>query len=69
MNPNIFKKIIEEEIMKGAWDTLKKLYEGDENLKKVKLKSLRKKYENTQINDGEEDNWNAKVWESLESFN
>lgn len=33
-------------------DTLKKLYGGDEKLKKFKSQSLRKQYENMQMNDG-----------------
>jgi hypothetical protein len=37
VDSNIFEKIIEEETAKGAWDTLKKIYGGDEKLKKVKL--------------------------------
>lgn len=31
---NIFEKIIEQETTKEAWDTLKKLYGGNEKLKK-----------------------------------
>src|ERR1043165_7797384 len=31
---------------KEAWDTLVKCYSGDASMKKVKLQSLRKKYEN-----------------------
>ncbi|GAU44851.1 hypothetical protein TSUD_112250 [Trifolium subterraneum] len=38
---------------KDAWDTLKKIYGGDEKLKKVKLQALRKQYEMTQMNEGE----------------
>ncbi|GAU25658.1 hypothetical protein TSUD_265850 [Trifolium subterraneum] len=53
VDSNIFEKIIEEEAAKGACDTLKKIYGGDEKLKKVKLQALRKQYEMTQMNEGE----------------
>lgn len=53
VNPNIFEKIVEKETNNEAWDTLKKLYGGDEKLKKVKIQSLRKQYENSQMKDGE----------------
>lgn len=53
VDSNIFKKIIEEETTKGVWDTLQKLFWGDEKVKKVKFQSLRKQYENTQNNEGE----------------
>lgn len=59
MDTNIFKKIIKEEMTKSAWDTLKMLYEGDEKLKKV-MQSLRKKYENRQVNDGEVVSYSSK---------
>ncbi|XP_050895721.1 uncharacterized protein LOC127102394 [Lathyrus oleraceus] len=49
MNSNIFDKIIEQETTKEAWDTLEKLYGGDEKLNKVNMQSLRKKYENLQM--------------------
>jgi hypothetical protein len=39
VDSNIFEKIIEEETAKGVWE---KIYRGDENLKKVKLQTLRK---------------------------
>lgn len=32
-----FEKIIEQETTNDQWDTLNKLYGGDEKLKKVKL--------------------------------
>jgi adenylosuccinate lyase len=53
VDSNIFENIIEEKTSKGAWDTLKKIYGGDEKLKKVKLQALRKQYEMTQMNEGE----------------
>lgn len=37
VDPNVFKKIIEEETTKGVWDKLKILYSGDKNMKSVKL--------------------------------
>lgn len=42
---NIFRKTIEQETTKETWNTLKKMYGGDEKLKKGKLQSLRKQYE------------------------
>lgn len=53
VNPNIFEKIIEEETTKGAQDTLKKLYESDEKLKKVRLQFLKKQLEKAHMNDSE----------------
>ncbi|GAU44225.1 hypothetical protein TSUD_399890 [Trifolium subterraneum] len=53
VNPNIFEKIIEEEISKGAWDTLKNTYGGDEKLKGIKLQALIRQYEMMQMNDQE----------------
>lgn len=55
VDSNVFEKIIEKEITKCVWDTLKMLYGENEKLKKTKLQSLRKKYENSQMNDGEGD--------------
>lgn len=51
MNSNVFGKVIEQETIKDMRDTLKKLYGGDKKLKNVKLKYLRKQYENTQMNE------------------
>ena len=53
VDSNVFEKIIEEETAKGAWDKLKSLYGGDEKLKKVKLQTLRKQYEMTQMKEEE----------------
>jgi hypothetical protein len=53
VDPNIFEKIIEEESVKGAWDTLKKIYGGDEKLKGIKLQALRRQYEMLVMNDQE----------------
>lgn len=53
MDSSIFKKKIKEETTKDASNIFKKLYEGDEKLEKVKLLFLKKKYENTQMNNGD----------------
>lgn len=53
VDSNIFKKIIEQETVNEVWDTLKKLYDGDEKLKKVNMQYLRKQYENLEMNDDE----------------
>ncbi|GAU44417.1 hypothetical protein TSUD_100640 [Trifolium subterraneum] len=53
VDPNIFEKIIEEETSKGAWDTLKNTYGGDEKLKGIKLQALRRQYEMMQMNEQE----------------
>ncbi|KAK2365584.1 putative mitochondrial protein [Trifolium repens] len=53
VDSNIFEKIIEEETSKGAWDTLKKIYGGDEKLKGIKLQALRRQYEMMQMNEQE----------------
>ncbi|CAL5195711.1 unnamed protein product [Lathyrus oleraceus] len=50
LNPNVLYKIIEEEKSKEAWGKLKNLYAGDENLMRVKLQTLRKQFEITQMN-------------------
>lgn len=47
VDPNVFKKIIEKETIKGARDKLKNLYDEDEKLKRVKLQALRKQFEMT----------------------
>lgn len=53
VNSNISEKIMEQETTNEAWDTLKKLYGRDEKLKKVKLQSQRKQYENLRMKDDE----------------
>lgn len=53
VKPNIFEKIIEEEITKEARAKLKKLYDGDEKLKRVMLQTLRKKFEMNQMKEDE----------------
>ncbi|XP_058775827.1 uncharacterized protein LOC131650109 [Vicia villosa] len=46
---NVFEKIIEEEMDKNVWDKLKSLYDEDEKLKRMKLQTLRKKFEMTHM--------------------
>lgn len=53
VDPNVFEKIIEEESFEGEWDKLKNLYGGDEKLKRVKLQTLRKQFDMTQIKEDE----------------
>ena len=53
VDSNIFEKIIEEETSKGVWDTLKKIYGGNEKLKGIKLQALRRQYEMMQMNEQE----------------
>src|ERR1044072_474696 len=43
---NVFEKIADSMTSKEAWDTLVRCYGGDASMKKVKLQSLRKQYEN-----------------------
>jgi len=45
VDSNHFEKISKITRSKKAWDILAKYYEGSENVKQVKLQSLRKKYE------------------------
>lgn len=53
VNFNVFEKIIEEAKAKEEWDRFKSLYDGDEKLKRVKLKMLRNKFEMTQMKEDE----------------
>lgn len=53
VDPYVFEKTIEEETTKVAWNKLNNLYNGDEELKKVKLKTLRKQFEMTQMKEDE----------------
>lgn len=53
VDPNVFGKIIEEETSKEAWDKLKNLYGGDEKLKRMKLQTLRKQFDMTQMKEHE----------------
>ena len=49
IDPNIFENIIEQETAKGAWDTLKNAYGGDEKIKKVEFQALWRQYELLQM--------------------
>ena len=49
----MIEKIIEEETTKGAWDKFKNLYDRDEKLKRVRLQTLRKQFEMTQMKEEE----------------
>lgn len=53
VDSNIFESIIEQETSKEAWNTLKKQYDGNKKLKKVKLQYFRKQYENLQTKNDE----------------
>lgn len=53
VDPNVFEKIIEEDMTKGVWDKLKNLYDTYEKLKRVKLQTLRKKFEMSQMKEEE----------------
>lgn len=50
---NVFEKIVNSTTTKGAWDTLVWCYGGDASVKKVKLQSLRKQYENLNMKNTE----------------
>ena len=49
----MFEKIADSEIAKVVWDILVRCYGGDTSVKKVKLQSLRKQYENLNMKDNE----------------
>ncbi|XP_050917844.1 uncharacterized protein LOC127135070 [Lathyrus oleraceus] len=53
MDMNVFEKIVDSMTMKVVWDTLVRCYAGDTLVKKVKLQSLRKQYENLNMNINE----------------
>src|ERR1051325_1175867 len=50
---NVFEKIVDSTTSKEVWDTLVKCYGGDASVKKVKLQSLRKQYENLNMKNNE----------------
>ena len=50
---NVFEKIADSTTAKAAWDTLVRCYGGDASVKKVKLQSLRKQYENLNMKNNE----------------
>ncbi|KAK2354017.1 hypothetical protein QL285_091585 [Trifolium repens] len=53
VDENVFEKIADSETAKVAWDTLIRCYGGDASVKKVKLQSLRKQYENLNMKNNE----------------
>ena len=53
VDENVFEKIADSTTSKGAWDLLTKCYGGDASVKKVKLQSLRKQYENLNMKNSE----------------
>lgn len=53
VDTKVFEKISEATTAKAAWDILVRCYGGDATVKKVKLQSLRKQYENLQIKNDE----------------
>ena len=53
VDANVFEKIADSETTKATWDTLVRCYGGDASVKKVKLQSLRKQYENLNMKDNE----------------
>ncbi|KAF1859154.1 hypothetical protein Lal_00000985 [Lupinus albus] len=48
-----FERIACPKTVKEAWENLEKNYEGAANIKKVKLQTIRRKYELLQMEDGE----------------
>src|SRR3954465_3076079 len=50
---NVFEKIADSMTSKEAWDILVRCYGGDVSVKKVKLQSLRKQYENLNMKNNE----------------
>lgn len=55
----VFEKIIDLTTTKAMWDTLVWCYGGDASVKKVKLQSLRKQYENPNMKN------NKKVYDYI----
>ena len=53
VDESVFEKIVDSTTSKGAWDILTRCYGGDVSVKKVKLQSLRKQYENLNMNNSE----------------
>jgi hypothetical protein len=53
VDANVFEKIADSTTSKGAWDILVRCYGGDVSVKKVKLQSLRKQYENLNMKNNE----------------
>ncbi|XP_050875693.1 uncharacterized protein LOC127079338 [Lathyrus oleraceus] len=53
VDPKVFEKIVDSTTVKAVCDTLVQCYDGDISVKKVKLQSLRKQYENLSIKNNE----------------
>src|ERR1043165_6467252 len=53
VDATVFEKIADSMTSKGAWDTLVRCYGGDASVKKVKLQSLIKQYENLNMKNSE----------------
>ncbi|KAK2363368.1 hypothetical protein QL285_088360 [Trifolium repens] len=53
VDEHVFEKITDSATAKAAWDTLVRCYSGDASVKKVKLQSLRKQYENLNMKNNE----------------
>lgn len=49
MDNKVFEKIVESDSFKEALDTLVKYFNGDEEVKKTRLQSLRRQYELLQM--------------------
>ncbi|XP_050876797.1 uncharacterized protein LOC127080519 [Lathyrus oleraceus] len=58
---DMFEKIVDSTTAKAAWDTLVRCYGGDASVKKVRLQSLCKQYENISMKT------NEKMQSSLEA--
>lgn len=53
MNADVFEKIASSTLAKHAWDTLIASFRGEENGKKVRLKTLRSQYKVLQMESSE----------------
>ena len=53
VDENVFEKIADSMTSNEAWDILVRCYGGDASVKKVKLQSLRKQYENLNMMNSE----------------
>ncbi|MCH99639.1 hypothetical protein A2U01_0020653, partial [Trifolium medium] len=53
VSPDIFEKVGDCETAKEAWDILAAAYAGDQKVKKVKLQTLRRQFEQIQMEDKE----------------
>ena len=53
VDENVFEKIVDATTSEVAWDILTRCYGGDVSVKKVKLQSLRKQYENLSMKNSE----------------